>query len=127
MSVCRGAQEVRGGRVPGLGLTLSSTSSCFVGWYPTIRARCGASSLTFELYLPQEWDTDAARRANAGIPDQIRFREKWRMALAHIRRVLKADFQLTAVPRSGHVRRAAPMSRNKVAAHDARTRHRGSV
>lgn len=53
--------------------------------------------LTFELYLPQEWDTDAARRAKAGIPDQIRFREKWRMALAHIRRVLKADFQLTAV------------------------------
>ena len=53
--------------------------------------------LTFELYLPQEWDTNAARRAKAGIPDQIRFREKWRIALAHIRRVLKADFQLTAV------------------------------
>ena len=53
--------------------------------------------LTFELYLPQEWDTDAARRAKTGIPDPIRFREKWRIALAHIRRVLKADFQLTAV------------------------------
>ena len=53
--------------------------------------------LTFELYLPQEWDTDAARRAKAGIPDAIRFREKWRMALAHIRRVVKAGFQLTAV------------------------------
>ena len=53
--------------------------------------------LTFELYLPQEWDTDAARRTKAGIPDPIRFREKWRMALAHIRRVLKAGFQLTAV------------------------------
>jgi len=53
--------------------------------------------LTFELYLPQEWDTDAPRRAKAGIPDPIRFREKWRMALAHIRRVLKADFQLIAV------------------------------
>jgi SRSO17 transposase len=53
--------------------------------------------LTFELYLPQEWDTDAVRRAKTGIPDQVRFREKWRMALAHIRRVLKAGFQLTAV------------------------------
>lgn len=53
--------------------------------------------LTFELYLPQEWDTDAARRTKAGIPASIRFREKWRIALAHIRRVLKADFQLTAV------------------------------
>lgn len=53
--------------------------------------------LTFELYLPREWDTDAARRAKTGIPDTVRFREKWRIALAHIRRVLKADFQLTAV------------------------------
>jgi SRSO17 transposase len=53
--------------------------------------------LTFELYLPQEWATDAARRAKAGIPATVRFREKWRMALAHIRRVLKAGFQLTAV------------------------------
>ena len=53
--------------------------------------------LTFEWYLPQEWDTDAVRRAKAGIPDRIHFREKWRMAWAHIRRVLKAGFQLTAV------------------------------
>jgi SRSO17 transposase len=53
--------------------------------------------LTFELYLPQAWATDAARRAKAGIPATVRFREKWRMALAHIRRVLKAGFQLTAV------------------------------
>jgi SRSO17 transposase len=53
--------------------------------------------LTFELYLPQEWCADAARRAKARIPDQVRFREKWRMALGHIRRVLKAGFQLTAI------------------------------
>lgn len=53
--------------------------------------------LSFELYLPQEWCADAARRTKARIPDGVRFREKWRIALAHIRQVLKAGFQLTAV------------------------------
>jgi SRSO17 transposase len=53
--------------------------------------------LTFELYLPQEWCTDAARRAKARIPASVRFREKWRIGLAHIRHVLTAGFQLTAV------------------------------
>jgi SRSO17 transposase len=53
--------------------------------------------LTCELYLPQEWVTDAARRAEAGIPARTRFREKWRIALAHVRTVLKAGFDVTAV------------------------------
>ncbi len=53
--------------------------------------------LSFELYLPKEWCADATRRAKARIPDRVRFREKWRIALAHIRHVLKAGFQLTAV------------------------------
>jgi len=53
--------------------------------------------LSFELYLPQEWLADAPRRTKAGIPPRVRFREKWRIALAHIRQVLKAGFQLTAV------------------------------
>jgi SRSO17 transposase len=53
--------------------------------------------LSFELYLPKEWVADAARRTKARIPDRVRFREKWRIALAHIRHVMKAGFQLTAV------------------------------
>ena len=53
--------------------------------------------LSFELYLPKEWVADATRRAKARIPPRVRFREKWRIALTHIRRALKAGFQLTAV------------------------------
>ena len=53
--------------------------------------------LSFELYLPKEWVADATRRAKARIPERVRFREKWRIALTHIQRVLKAGFQLTAV------------------------------
>lgn len=52
--------------------------------------------LTFELYLPKEWLTDEARQ-KARMPDTLRFREKWRIALSHIRRVRKAGFQVTAV------------------------------
>ena len=53
--------------------------------------------LSFELYLPHDWCTDPARRAKARIPPGVRFREKWRIALAHIRQVLTAGFELTAV------------------------------
>jgi len=53
--------------------------------------------LSFELYLPKEWVADPPRRVTARIPEGVRFREKWRIALTHIRRVLKAGFQLTAV------------------------------
>ena len=53
--------------------------------------------LSFELYVPAAWCTDAARRTKARIPATARFREKWRIALSHIRQVLKAGFTITAV------------------------------
>jgi SRSO17 transposase len=53
--------------------------------------------LSFELYLPVAWCTDASRRTKARIPPAMRFREKWRIALSHIRQVLKAGFTITAV------------------------------
>ena len=53
--------------------------------------------LSFELYLPQEWCADAVRRTGARIPDGVHFREKWRIALAHLRQVLTAGFQVSAV------------------------------
>jgi len=56
-----------------------------------------ARPLTFELYVPQSWVADPVRRARGGMPDRLRFREKWRIALGHVRRVVKAGFALTAV------------------------------
>jgi len=53
--------------------------------------------LAFDLYLPTSWTSDAARRAAAGIPPTVRVREKWRIALAQVRAVLKAGFTLTGV------------------------------
>jgi len=53
--------------------------------------------LAFDLYLPTSWTEDAARCAAAGIPSTVRFREKWRIALAQVRTVLQAGFTITAV------------------------------
>lgn len=53
--------------------------------------------LAFDLYLPTSWTDDPARCAAAGIPASLRFREKWRIALAQVRTVLQAGFTITGV------------------------------
>ena len=50
-----------------------------------------------ELYLPAEWAADAERREKTRVPPTVRFREKWRMALAHVRAVRTAGFDIEAV------------------------------
>ena len=40
-----------------------------------------------ELHLPREWAADAERRERVRVPSTLRFREKWRILLAHIREV----------------------------------------
>lgn len=53
--------------------------------------------LAYDLYAPVSWTVDASRRAATGIPATLRFREKWRIALAQVRAVLEAGFTLTGV------------------------------
>jgi SRSO17 transposase len=50
-----------------------------------------------ELYLPAEWAADPERREKARVPETVRFREKWRMAVAHVRAIRKAGFAIHAV------------------------------
>ena len=38
-------------------------------------------SLGMRLYLPKEWDSDDVRRKKAGIPPEVRYTEKWKLAL----------------------------------------------
>jgi SRSO17 transposase len=50
-----------------------------------------------ELYLPRSWTEDPDRRTRVGIPPQARYREKWRIALAHVRRLREAGLAIQAV------------------------------
>jgi SRSO17 transposase len=50
-----------------------------------------------ELYLPRDWADDPERRDKVRVPTRVRFREKWRIGLAHIRAVLKAGIAIEAV------------------------------
>ncbi len=43
--------------------------------------------LDAELYLPQSWDADRPRCRAAGIPDEVRYRPKWRIALDQVIRL----------------------------------------
>jgi len=46
---------------------------------------CVAAS---DLYLPKCWDEDRTRCRRAGIPDEIVYRPKWKIAIEQIRRVM---------------------------------------
>jgi SRSO17 transposase len=43
--------------------------------------------LDADLYLPQSWDADRERCRAAGIPDDVRYRPKWRLALDQLVRL----------------------------------------
>jgi SRSO17 transposase len=46
--------------------------------------------LDADLYLPKEWDADRQRCRDAGIPDAVRYRPKWRIALDQLARLERA-------------------------------------
>jgi SRSO17 transposase len=43
--------------------------------------------LDADLYLPESWDQDRQRCRDAGIPDEVRYRPKWRIALDQVVRL----------------------------------------
>jgi SRSO17 transposase len=43
--------------------------------------------LDADLYLPRSWDDDRDRRAAAGIPDEVRYQAKWRIAFDQLLRL----------------------------------------
>jgi SRSO17 transposase len=49
------------------------------------------------LFLPEDWCTDAERRAAAGVPGAIAYRPKWRIALDEIDRVLASGARFACV------------------------------
>jgi SRSO17 transposase len=76
---------------------LGKIANCQVAVSTALLADGLAWLTSMELYLPQTWMEDDDRRARAQIPRPLAFREKWRIAVAHVRTVLAAGFTLEAV------------------------------
>jgi SRSO17 transposase len=76
---------------------LGKIANCQIAVSTALLAGGLAWLTSMELYLPQTWMEDDDRRARAQIPRPLAFREKWRIAVAHVRTVLAAGFTLEAV------------------------------
>jgi SRSO17 transposase len=76
---------------------LGKTGNCQVGVSTALIGPALVWPTSCELYLPCEWAADADRRDKARVPPTVRFREKWRIGLAHVRDVKKAGFEIEAV------------------------------
>jgi len=56
--------------------TAGKVENCQIGTFLSYATRRGHVFLDRRLYLPQEWSTDAARRAQAKVPERVRFQTK---------------------------------------------------
>jgi len=76
---------------------LGKIGNCQVAVSSALIADARTWPLAFDLYLPVSWTDDADRRAAAGVPPTVHFREKWKIALAQVRTILQAGFTITGV------------------------------
>ena len=71
--------------------TLGKTANCQIGVSVHLVNENASCAADWRLFCPQSWDdaaladpvaaAGARRRERAGIPDEVRLREKWRLAL----------------------------------------------
>lgn len=69
---------------------LGKTDNCQVAVSVSIANEHGSLPVAYQLYLPEEWIDDAARRKKAGVPEAIEFRTKTAIALGQIDAALAA-------------------------------------
>lgn len=65
-------------------------TNCQIGVSLTVATPTEHLPIDFELYLPQSWTEDSARRLEARIPDEVQFQTKPELAIAMLRRAVAA-------------------------------------
>lgn len=70
--------------------TLGRVDNCQVAVSLHLAGELGSACIGMQLFLPEAWAEDAARRRSVGIPADIEFAKKWRLALALIDDALAA-------------------------------------
>ena len=71
--------------------------NCQIGVFLAYATPHGRTFLDRELYLPKEWANHAARRAEAGVPEAVRFRTKPALARVMLDRAFQAGVPLAWV------------------------------
>jgi SRSO17 transposase len=67
---------------------LGKQDNCQVAVSVSLASNQGSLPVAWQLYLPEDWATDAQRRAKAGVPDEVRFATKTQIALQRLRTLL---------------------------------------
>jgi SRSO17 transposase len=85
----------KGGKSAGVQRQYSGTAgrveNCQVGVFLAYASLRGRALVDRELYLPKEWAADAARRAEAHVPERVAFHTKPQLAQAMLERALDAE------------------------------------
>jgi SRSO17 transposase len=68
---------------------LGKQDNCQLGVFLVYAAPGGYAPLDRRLYLPKDWAADPARRAKAHVPEDVEFREAWRIAVGLLERCRK--------------------------------------
>lgn len=71
--------------------TAGRIENCQIGVFLGYVGESGYALLDRELYLPQDWSADAARRATAKVPEEIEFATKAELARRMLARAFAAD------------------------------------
>lgn len=70
---------------------LGKQDNCQVAVSLSVATQEASLPVAWRLYLPESWAGDAQRRRKAGVPDEIAFATKPKIALEQIRQALAAD------------------------------------
>lgn len=70
--------------------TAGRTENCQIGVFAAYVAPAGHALIDRQLYVPQSWIEDRPRCRAAGIPDEVAFATKPRMAMSMLRRLIEA-------------------------------------
>jgi SRSO17 transposase len=76
---------------------LGKQDNCQVAVSLSVANRAGSLPVAYRLYLPQEWAEDSARRAKAGVPEDVKFQTKPQIALDQIRTAQEAGVPVGVV------------------------------
>jgi SRSO17 transposase len=70
--------------------TLGRIDNCQVATSTHLAGERGSVCIGMNLYVPETWADDVMRRKKAGIPSEVTFQEKWRMAIGQLDAALDA-------------------------------------